>query len=219
MNFPRQALAFALLPLLFSSANAVAANPLRPASAAVVAKLTTLFQSRDSDGDGSLGPSEWRAAAPGLRLPRNFRSIDRNRDGGISLSEFARALGRRLPVGTAAPLDRAKRSFAILDANSDSVLTSGEVGDKLGSSGLGDWFDGMDVDNDGSIGFEEWRMPDYSRYVGLPLEAARALARSEDRRHRVVSIDGEALIVTMDYSPFRVNFTVVANVVTAATGG
>ncbi len=41
----------------------------------------------------------------------------------------------------------------------------------------------MDIDDDGSIGLEEWRMPDYSRYVGLPLEAARALARSEDRRH------------------------------------
>jgi hypothetical protein len=219
MRFPRHPLAFALLPLFFSPANAVAADPLRPASAAVVAKLTTWFQSRDLDGNGSLGPVEWRAAAPGLRLPRNFRTIDRNRDGGISLSEFARALGRRLPPGTAAPVDRAKRSFAFLDANSDSVLTPNEVGDKLGGSGIGTWFDDMDGDDNGSIGLGEWTIPDYSRYVGLPLDAARALARSEDRRHRVVSIDGEPLIVTMDYSPFRVNFTVVANVVTAATGG
>jgi hypothetical protein len=219
MDFPHPRLAFALLAILCSSSAEASATPLRPASAAVVAKLTTWFQSRDLDGNGSLGPVEWRAGAPGLRLPRNFRTIDRNRDGGISLAEFARALGRRLPPGTTAPVDRAKRSFAFLDANSDSVLTPDEVGDKLGGSGIGTWFDDMDGDDNGSIGLGEWTMPDYSRYVGLPLDAARALARSEDRRHRVVSIDGEPLIVTMDYSPFRVNFTVVADVVTAASGG
>jgi Ca2+-binding EF-hand superfamily protein len=211
-----------LLPILvFAPAADASAKSLRPASPAMVAKLARLFQSRDRDGNASLSPGEWRAAAPGLRLPRNFSKIDRNRDGAISFSEFARALGRRLPQGTTVPVDRAKRSFARLDANADGKVTYVELdnSDRLGNFEIQDWFDGMDGDGNGAVDLGEWRLPDYSRYVGLPLEAAEALAVLEDRRHRVISIDGEPLIVTMDYSPFRVNFTVVADVVTAATGG
>ncbi len=83
MNFPRHPLTFALLPLLFGPANAVVADPLRPASAPVVAKLTTLFQSRDSDGDGSLGPLRVARRRPRAPSSSQLRSIDRNRDGGI----------------------------------------------------------------------------------------------------------------------------------------
>jgi Ca2+-binding EF-hand superfamily protein len=187
----------------------------------MVAKLTRLFQSRDRDGNASLSLAEWRVAAPGLRLPRHFSKIDRNRDGAISLSEFARALGRRLPNGTTLPLDRAKRSFSRLDANADGKVTYVELetSDSLGQFEIQDWFDGRDVDGDGAIDLGEWRLPDFSRYVGLPIAAAEALAVIEDRRHRVVNLDGEPLMVTKDYWPSRVNFTVVTDVVTAATGG
>jgi hypothetical protein len=176
-----------------------------------------------TDGNGLLSPIEWRVSASVLRLlnRRSFLKIDRNRDGAVSFSEFARALGRRLPSGASVPVDRAKRSFARLDANSDGKVTSVELetSNPLGNFEIQDWFDERDGDGNGAIDLEEWRLPDYSRYVGLPLGAAEALAEIEDRRHRVISLDGEPLMVTKDYLPFRVNFTVVAGIVAAATGG
>jgi Ca2+-binding EF-hand superfamily protein len=221
MTFRCHPFAFGLVLFATSLDAGPAARPLPIASAGMVSKLSALFQSRDTDGNGLLSPIEWRISAPALRLPLQFLKIDRNRDGAVSFSEFARALGRRLPSGASVPVDRAKRSFARLDANADGKVTYVELdnSDRLGNFEIQDWFDGVDGDGNGAIDLGEWRLPDYSRYVGLPLEAAEALAMLEDRRHRVISIDGEPLIVTMDYSPFRVNFTVVADVVTAATGG
>ena len=216
--------------LFASSINAAsAANPLPIASAGMVAKLSALFQSRDTDGNGLLSPIEWRVSAlapilrvgPVLRLPRSFLKIDRNRNGAVSFSEFARARGRRLPLSASLPVFRAKLSFARLDANSDGKVTSVELetSNPLGNFEIQDWFDERDGDGNGAIDLEEWRLPDYSRYVGLPLGAAEALAEIEDRRHRVISLDGEPLMVTKDYSPSRVNFTVVAGIVASATGG
>ena len=214
---------FAFGLFLFASSINVgsAANPLPIASAGMVAKLSALFQSRDTDGNGLLSPIEWRVSAPALRLPRPFLKIDRNRNGAVSFSEFALALGRRLPSGASVPVDRAKRSFAHLDANSDGKVTSVELetSNNLGNFEIQNWFDERDGDGNGAIDLGEWRLPDYSRYVGLPLEAAGVLSDIEDRRHRVISLDGEPLMVTTDYSPSRVNFTVVAGIVAAATGG
>ena len=216
---------FAFGLFLFASSINVgsAANPLPIASAGMVAKLSALFQSRDTDGNGLLSPIEWRVSAPVPRLPnrRSFLKIDRNRDGAVSFSEFARARGRRLPSSASLPVFRAKLSFARLDANSDGKVTSVELetSNPLGKFEIQDWFDERDGDGNGAIDLEEWRLPEYSRYVGLPLEAAGALADIEDRRHRVISLDGEPLMVTKDYSPSRVNFTVVAGIVAAATGG
>lgn len=208
--------------LFASSLNAGSeANPLPIASAGMVERLTVLFESRDKDGNGLLSPIEWRGSTPMLRLPRRFLKIDHNRNGSVSFSEFARALGRRLPSGASVPVDRAKRSFARLDANSDGKVTSVELetSNHLGNFEIQDWFDERDGDGNGGIDLGEWRLPDYSRYVGLPLAAAEALGDIEARRHRVVSLDGEPLMVTKDYSPSRVNFTVVAGIVAAATGG
>lgn len=59
----------------------------------------------------------------------------------------------------------------------------------------------------------------FSRYVGLTLEAATALADSESRASRVVSIDGVRQVVTADWSPTRVNFFLVDGIVKLAIGG
>lgn len=59
----------------------------------------------------------------------------------------------------------------------------------------------------------------FSRYIGLTLEAARQLAETERRASRVINIDGEQQVVTMDWSPTRVNFFLVDGVVTVAIGG
>jgi hypothetical protein len=59
----------------------------------------------------------------------------------------------------------------------------------------------------------------FTRYIGLTLEAAQQLAETERRPSRVISIDGERQTVTMDWSPVRVNFSVVGGIVTAAIGG
>ncbi len=59
----------------------------------------------------------------------------------------------------------------------------------------------------------------FTRYIGLTLEAAQQLAETERRPSRVISIDGERQTVTMDWSPVRVNFSLVGGIVTAAIGG
>jgi len=57
------------------------------------------------------------------------------------------------------------------------------------------------------------------RYIGLTQEAAMALAKKEGVPSRVVSVDGEVGMVTMDYRPDRLNFTVVKGKVTKVTRG
>jgi hypothetical protein len=59
----------------------------------------------------------------------------------------------------------------------------------------------------------------FSRYVGLTLEAATALADSESRASRVISIDGVRQTVTADWSASRVNFFLVDGIVKLAIGG
>lgn len=56
-------------------------------------------------------------------------------------------------------------------------------------------------------------------YVGLPLDAAEALADLNETRVRVTSVDGQGRMVTMDYDPSRYNFTVVNDIVTEVTRG
>lgn len=50
-------------------------------------------------------------------------------------------------------------------------------------------------------------------YIGLPLEAAIELADASSRRSRAVWIDGEGMMVTEDFVPSRLNFTVVNDIV------
>ncbi|NWK56607.1 hypothetical protein HW115_13375 [Verrucomicrobiaceae bacterium N1E253] len=57
------------------------------------------------------------------------------------------------------------------------------------------------------------------RYIGMDLADAKALAVKEKRKYRVVSVDGKQRMVTMDYLPERLNFTVVAGKVTKVTRG
>ena len=58
-----------------------------------------------------------------------------------------------------------------------------------------------------------------SRYIGMTREGAMAMAKKEGTPSRVVSVDGEAGIVTLDHRPDRLNFTVVAGKVTKVTRG
>ncbi len=61
--------------------------------------------------------------------------------------------------------------------------------------------------------------PAAAAFVGLTLEKATALAEEHGIRTRVVSVDGEEYMVTQDFLPERLNFTVVKGVVTKATWG
>ncbi len=229
MNHPASFFAIALwaaFPGTMAPLSATAEPP-RPAGPAIVAKLAAAFARLDEDGDGRIRHGEWNKLGPGKRRPRHFRPADRNRDGRLSFVEFARALGRRLPPGTTAPVDRARRSFHRLDQDGNGLLSREELAAFPGyaDATLDEWFEGLDVDGSGGVDLGEWRqpqarpLPDYSRYVGLTHAAAAALAASENRHHRVVSIDGAPQMVTMDYSPERVNFALVGGFVTQATGG
>lgn len=57
------------------------------------------------------------------------------------------------------------------------------------------------------------------RFVGLTKAAAKKLAESENQRSRVVREDGKARVLTQDYRPERLNFTVVDGRVTRVTRG
>ncbi|GEM_PF-2330531 len=57
------------------------------------------------------------------------------------------------------------------------------------------------------------------RYLGMPIEDAKALAEKEKSPCRVVSVDGQFGMVTMDHRPERLNFTVVDGQVTKVTRG
>ncbi|MDP4625519.1 MAG: hypothetical protein NWT08_10330 [Akkermansiaceae bacterium] len=55
--------------------------------------------------------------------------------------------------------------------------------------------------------------------VGMPLEKAQKACDERKLPHRVVEIDGQPQIVTRDFRPERLNFTVNEGKVTAVTMG
>lgn len=55
--------------------------------------------------------------------------------------------------------------------------------------------------------------------VGLPLDEAKRLLKAMGASYRVVSVDGNAYIVTADYRPARLNMKVVNNKVSAVYYG
>ncbi len=60
---------------------------------------------------------------------------------------------------------------------------------------------------------EETEIEDNTAYLGLTEEEAGDLAEEEGLEHRVINRDGEALVVTMDFRPNRLNFWVEDGVV------
>ena len=56
-------------------------------------------------------------------------------------------------------------------------------------------------------------------FIGLTEDEAVSKAENAGLAHRIVSRDGESFPVTMDYSEYRVNFTIENQKVTAATFG
>lgn len=57
------------------------------------------------------------------------------------------------------------------------------------------------------------------RFIGMARADAEALAKKESVPFRVVSVDGKVGMVTMDYRPERLNFTVVDGKITKVTRG
>lgn len=58
-----------------------------------------------------------------------------------------------------------------------------------------------------------------ARYINMTLDEAKALAIAEKKRWRVVSEDGEIRMVTKDFRPERLNFTLVEGRITKVTRG
>jgi len=56
-------------------------------------------------------------------------------------------------------------------------------------------------------------------YIGMTIEDATELADARDIPNRVVNIDGEPQIVTADYLPERLNFTIANGIVTSVERG
>lgn len=55
---------------------------------------------------------------------------------------------------------------------------------------------------------------DPSKYNGLTVEEARSLAEEDGLTHRIVEVDGNSFILTMDLKTDRVNFRVRNNIIT-----
>jgi hypothetical protein len=56
-------------------------------------------------------------------------------------------------------------------------------------------------------------------FIGLSIEQGQALAERHHLPARVVKLDGEEMMVTQDYRPERLNFTVENGVITKVTRG
>lgn len=109
-------------------------------------------------------------------------------------------------------------AFAALAATGCSDDSGGDAsGDPVESTVPGD----LEVPDLGGLppGSDGAASPDLEHYVGLTEDEAGSLADEEDRPWRVIEIDGEPQIVTLDFSPDRVNFAITAGVVTAVTTG
>jgi hypothetical protein len=60
---------------------------------------------------------------------------------------------------------------------------------------------------------------DIKKLVGKTLSEAKKMCKEENIPCRVVSVDGEAMVITMDYSVQRINFVVVDGIVTETKRG
>ena len=105
--------------LLLAAALAAPAPAADPADA--------MFASLDADRDGTLSRAEFRAGHAALqraiaaeaRLREQFRSVDRDRSGGLEANEYAQLILVQR-AGAAAP------AFATFDADGDAKLGFGE---------------------------------------------------------------------------------------------
>lgn len=59
----------------------------------------------------------------------------------------------------------------------------------------------------------------FKEYEGLEIELARIRAGKEGKENRVVMRDGRPSVVTRDYHPERLNFTVEKGIITKCEGG
>lgn len=107
------------------------------------------FRSWDKDGNGSISRSEY----PGH--PGNFRALDTNNDGGLTIDEFQHRAGAGAPEGSAGEPDATPAArdedFRRLDADDDGAIARGEWRGRRSA------FDTMDADGNGIVTREEYR--------------------------------------------------------------
>jgi hypothetical protein len=104
------------------------------------------FRAWDKDGNGVISQSEY----PGH--PGNFRALDTNNDGGLSVDEFRHRAGGRAPAGSRSAPDAAgsrDEDFRRLDGDDDGVVTRKEW------RGRPSAFDALDTNRDGGLSRDE----------------------------------------------------------------
>lgn len=210
-----------------------------------VKDLITAFCNLDFNGDGVLDYGEFTAVMRGTpgALQRLFRSVDQNRNKAVSISEYARYQGVRVPKSINPPVDADKQEFRRIDAdgnadgNADGVLALEEIALSTtfpDGASLEAFFEFLDTDDSGSLDLDEFRrraeapilivcwpdlLGDLSRFIGLTLEEAEVQAGLEGRPTRVIGADGEWYPVTTDYNEARINFYLEKGLVSRATAG
>ena len=118
-------------------------------------QLLEMFDSADTDKDGKLSGTEWKA----FRLAE-FTAADTNADGSLGADELkATQLLRMISLAD----ERTARMIEKLDANADGSLSAAE----FPGPAMGDHFARLDSDEDGAISkteaqvgfkwFAEWR--------------------------------------------------------------
>ncbi|MEO0448503.1 MAG: hypothetical protein AAF191_20770, partial [Verrucomicrobiota bacterium] len=58
-----------------------------------------------------------------------------------------------------------------------------------------------------------------AEFIGLSLKEGESLAKQKKLAYRTVEIDGESLVVTMDYDPNRVNVSIAKGKIIKVTRG
>ncbi len=140
---------------------------------------THRFGDLDRDGDGRVTRAEYLAFGRAL-----FRAIDRNGDGVMTKAEQGRFRpGRAGPEPGPAP----DRVFAALDRDGDGAVTAAEIAATRAAA-----FDWADLNEDGVITRDEFRMKGGGQAGALPPELERRLMRGRpDPRFAEIDRDGD----------------------------
>lgn len=116
------------------------------------------FDSKDTDGNGSISREEFIAVQP-ERVAERFAAIDTDGDGVATLEEFKAARGNRQGKGQLAGRQKARgkpQAFAAFDANGDGGLSLAEFTEHL-EKRAAQRFDRLDANGDGSLTRSELR--------------------------------------------------------------
>jgi Ca2+-binding EF-hand superfamily protein len=119
----------------------------------------TRFKEADKNGDGFLTEDEIMAMKGGLKDV--WKQYDKNNDGKIDLEEYKAYMRDRMGGGNNATDQGGLAPIAAIIEEEwekrPTVFRAGKLPKELMPGGVAEWFSQLDTDNDGQVGYYEWR--------------------------------------------------------------